>query len=787
MPRNQPIDLVGPLADTFLFHRMTAREELGRLFELSVDCLSKDFAVRSTDLLGRTLTVRLELPRGGWRYFDGHVCRFGYLGVTASGRYARYHLLVRPWLWFLTRSADCRIFQDKTVPEILREVFREHGFSDIEEALYGEYRRWEYCVQYRETDFDFVSRLMEQEGIYYYFRHEHEDGRGRHILVLADDYSAHVRGAGYETVHFQRATEARPGEIESIGEWRVSHEIEPDVYSLGDFDFTRPKAGLLVSRRAAPEVQPATGQVYDYPGEYRTRAEGDAYVRTRMEELQARHERVHGTASARGLAVGNLFALHDHPRSDQNREYLVVSALHTLRSMAYESELEPESPTAPVYACELTAMPSHLPYRSPRITRRPVVEGPQTAIVVGPAGEKVWTDQYARVKVRFHWDHRDSDTAGAAIPDERRSCWLRVSQNWAGQQWGEMYLPHVGQEVIVSFLEGDPDRPLVTGRVYNADNMPPLDLPAGKYKSVVARDHYGNELVFDGTPGSEHILMYSPHHGSMLELGKSVASCTTSDKLEFTLGSSASLAVGAKLEAFVGLKGEASVGPSFELNVGPSFTYRCGREIEGTLRDVFKRSKEDTIFDTDETFSVGAGKSGKNSVIFAGKQKGKGQELELSIGALKRAMQAGNPLFSQEDWGAIAALGVFAAASVGVSVAIGASLGSDEAEDFDKSQAAAAEIPTLIGLAPLIAYLVKWGIRAASEPEAIRHDEDARDSWLRLSETEAKLDAKQTVCVAESAGTLKLGKEATEWVMKGKSCQWESEEFIFSGSRIELG
>jgi len=775
MTQHQPIEFLGPLADTFLFHRMTAHEELGRLFEFTAECLSERSDLRPSDVLGQTMTVRLGLPRGGWRYFDGHVCRFEYLGVTASGRYARYRLVLRPWLWFLTRSADCRIFQDRTVPEILSEVFREHGFSDVHVGLYGEYRRWDYCVQYRETDFDFVSRLMEQEGIYYYFRHEHAEGHGRHTLVLADDYSAHERAAGYEAVSFQRATEGPPGEREGVGEWRISHEIEPEVYSLGDFDFTRPKAGLLVSCRAAPEVHPATGQVYDYPGEYRTRAEGEAYVRARMEELQARHERVHGTASARGLAVGNLFELRDHPRSDQNREYLVVSAVHTLRSVAYETELEPEAPGTPVYACELTAMPSRLPFRSPRLTRRPVVEGPQTATVVGPAGEKVWTDNYARVKVRFHWDHRDTDTAGVAIPDERRSCWLRVSQNWAGQQWGELYLPHVGQEVIVSFLEGDPDRPLVTGRVYNADNMPPLDLPKEKYKSVVARDHYGNELVFDGTPGDEHILMFSPHHRSTLQLGKSVVSYTDSDETKVTYGNTAECHIGTKAEASVGWKAEVTLATALEVNVGPAYSFRFGRDVEWTLRDVYKTLEEDYIIDTDETISFAAGKSAKNCVIYAGEKS-----VDLSVGTTKRAVPAVQKAAQNKQAMTVmlALTGVY-----------GATLTALSGESAKSDQTGWAAGYGLMGWLLLLPGVI-WSLWKNQDPSAIRHKEGEKDAWLKLTEGAAELDAKadKTVRVGATAGTVNLGHGASDVTLKGKSCRWEAQDALeIDGPKVLIG
>lgn len=749
----QSIELVGSLADIFRFHRMTAREELGRLFEITVDCLSEDFDVRSTEVLGQRMTVRLELPRGGSRYFDGHVCRFEYLGVTPTRRYARYRMVVRPWLWFLTRSADCRIFQDRTVPEILKEVFREHGFSDFEEALFGDYRPRDYCVQYRETDFDFVSRLMEQAGIYYYFRHAYEEGRdggsGRHMLVLADDYSAHARADGYGAVGFQRSTKGRPGEGENIAEWRISHEIEPEVYSLGDFDFTRPKSGLLVSRGAAPELGPAKGRVYDYPGEHRSLAEGEAQVRLRMEQLQARHERVHGTTSARGLAVGNLFELHEHPRADQNREYLVVSTVETLRSVAYETELDPETRATPVYASELTAMPSRLPYRSPRSTPRPIVEGPQTAIVVGPEGEKVWTDNYGRVKVRFHWDHRDTDTAGEAIPNERRSCWLRVSQNWAGHQWGEMYLPHVGQEVIVSFLEGDPDRPLVTGRVYNADNMPPLNLPQEKYKSVVARDDFGNQLVFDGTPDDEHILMYSPNNRSWLRLGPDFDNHTDAKKNFVTrdssaglnLGNKCELSMGATFDGSLGWNAEASFATSFEVAVGPSFSLSWGPKYEKSWAQVDESKDDDWIVDCAKTICFVSGKGGRNSVFSATTGR-----TELSVGEEVRAIEE-QPLWK------ILLLAFLSLAGAASSTGFSEGLKKDD-KTTPTGEGLAIGLGVLFGIYPWIDSIIGQ-IKSSSAPK-MHQDKDA---WLTLVGNDAELDAKRNVYVARNAGFLLVGNE----------------------------
>ena len=813
MTGQQTIELVGSLAKTFLLHRMTAREELGRLFELTLDCLSKDFDVRPTknpstdgpsfDVLGQTMTVRVELPRGGWRYFDGHVCRFECLGVTASRRYARYRMVLRPWLWFLTRSADCRIFQDRAVPDILKEVFREHGFSDFQEALYGEYRRREYCVQYRETDFDFVSRLMEHAGIYYYFRHEYAEGRGRHTLVLADDYSAHVRAPGYEAVGFQRVTKARADEPESVGSWRTAHEVEPDVYELGDFDFTKRKAGLLVNRHAAPEIQPARGKVFDYPGTHRTLEEGEAQgcvrmeelqaqARLRMEELQAQHERVYATTTARGLAVGNLFELREHPRADQNREYLVVSTVQTLRSVAYETELDPEARTSPLYAGEFTAMPSGLPFRSPRTTPNPVVQGPQTAIVVGPAKEKVWTDEYGRVKVRFHWDHRNEDASGKSIPDDSRSCWLRVSQNWAGQQWGELYLPHVGQEVVVSFLEGDPDRPLVTGRVYNAAHMPPLDLPKEKYKSVVARDDYGNELVFDGTPDDEHILLYSPKNRSGLRLGPDFDSRTDAKKDFVTrdssaglnLGNKCELSMGATFEGSLGWNAEASFATSFEVAVGPSFSLSWGPKYEKSWAQVDESKNEDWIVDCAKTICLVSGKGGQNSVFSATQGR-----TEISVGDEVHAI-TDQPLWK------MLLLAFLSLAGTATSV------GFAEGKKFKKDGKTtplgvglASGLGVLFGIYPWIDSIIGQ-IKSSSEPKT----HQKKSAWLTLSDAgvgsaghssaKAILDAENFVGVGmQKAKMLTLGNTGADVTISGSKIKLNAtgNDVTINGSKIMLG
>ena len=496
---DRSFEVIGPLdTDVLLFQRMTATERLGRLFEFDVDLLSEDEQVDPAALLGQSMSIRVDLPEGGERYFNGLVARFVQLG--RHGNFAAYNVTLRPWLWFLTRTADCKIFQEKKVPDIIKEVFDDNGFTDVEDLLGGDYRTWGYCVQYRESDFNFVSRLMEQEGIYYFFKHE----EGKHHLVLCDSYSSHEPVPDYEQIPFFPPDQHDRRERDHIHDFRLSQQVQPGGYVLNDYDFEKPKANIEVTLNQPKSHDKADGEVYDYPGEYVESSDGDAYARARLEELLAQHEHVEGTGNARGIACGGLFELTGFSRSDQNREYLVVSTVQEMQTDEYQSG---ESET--YFTCSFTAIDSQTPYRSPRTTPKPIVQGPQTAVVVGKSGEEIWTDEYGRVKVQFHWDRYGES-------DENSSCWVRVAQVWAGKNWGAMHIPRIGQEVIVEFLEGDPDRPIITGRVYNADQKVPYDLPANQTQSgVKSRSSKGggggnyNEIRFEDKIGEEQLLVHA--------------------------------------------------------------------------------------------------------------------------------------------------------------------------------------------------------------------------------------------------------------------------------------
>ncbi len=500
---NHPVHFESPLGSSLVVQSMSGDEALGRLFSFNLELLSHDFELHFDQIVGQKVTVSMDLTEGE-RHFNGYIAEFRYLGQT--DRYARYQATLRPWLWFLTRTSDCRIFQEKKVPDIIKEVFRENGMSDFEDRLSGVYREWEYCVQYRETDFNFVSRLMEQEGIYYYFEHY----KDKHFLVLADDVSTHKPFPGFETVpYFPPSGEMSVQERDHLQYWAVTQSIQPEQYAIQDFDFKKPRVDLLFrSDQPGDHAYPIKDpEIFDYPGEYVDSGDGRNYVKIRLQELRSQFETVNAGGPCRGMSAGCLFTLEDYPRDDQNKEYLVLSVSHQICDTGYISS--GGGTAEELYRCQIAVMDTEMRYRQARSTPKPIVQGPQTAIVVGPENEEIHTDKFGRVKVQFHWDRYGES-------DENSSCWIRVSQLWAGEKWGGMHIPHMGQEVIVSFMEGDPDKPVITGCVYNADCMPPYHLPEHKTQSgIKSRSSKGgtkddfNEFRFEDKKDAEEIYLHA--------------------------------------------------------------------------------------------------------------------------------------------------------------------------------------------------------------------------------------------------------------------------------------
>ncbi|WP_222706922.1 type VI secretion system Vgr family protein [Massilia arenae] len=491
-------------ADVLLFKRMHCSEALGRLSEFRIELASERGDIRIADVLGTGLTVSIDLAEGGQRHFHGIVTQFSYQGWRDDK--PSYQAVVHPALWLLTRATNCRIFQDKSALEIVKAVVAEYGgLVSLKDGLLSSTPAPRtYCVQYRESDFNFVCRLLEEEGIYYYFAHRD----GAHTLVLADGYGAHQTVAGYETILFRDEEEGRDPLKETVTRFAPGGEIQASVVTLNDFDFEKASAStsgaLMVKATIPAPFDQRRYEHYDYPGRYVAAGTGNGFARARIEALHGQGERIEAAGNARGLTAGALFTLAEHPRSDQNRAFLITGTQTEVTGTNYRTDGSNEGMD---FRCVFEAIGKEHAYRAPAGARKPVVQGPQTAMVVGKSGEEIWTDQYGRIKVQFHWD-RD----GAS--DETSSCWVRVQQGWAGKGWGMMFVPRVGMEVVVSFLEGDPDRPLVTGCVYNGDAMPPHALPAKQTRSTIKSNSSKgganfNELRFDDKKGAEQFYMHA--------------------------------------------------------------------------------------------------------------------------------------------------------------------------------------------------------------------------------------------------------------------------------------
>ncbi len=512
------VHIVSPLKPEELqLQRVRGFEEIGRPSLFDLELLSPDPALKIDDLLGDKATIVLALPDGE-RYFNGHFAGFGQAGTV--GRYTRYHAQLRPFFWLLTRASDSRIFKKLTVPEIVKKVIGQFGIGQLEDKLQGTYLAREYTVQYRESYFDFLSRLMEEEGIYYYFRHE----KAQHVMVMCDDRASLKAVPTYEKIPFiDPEQNANPRE-EHFSEWTHLQEVRSGAFAVNDFDFEVPRADLIAKLSRPLKHKHAGLEQYDPlagfvdamdaggGGDPHRAARGETYARLRLEETQAPHDRGLARGNARGPHPGSLFELTGHPREDLNRERLVIRAEYEMFQPGFDAgssagkEAKKDGGNEKeetLFEVRLVTQPSKVPFRPERITPRASIAGPHTAIVVG-AGE-INTDKFGRVKVHFPWDREDAD-----------GCWVRVAQAWAGAGWGSQHVPRVGHEVIVEFIEGDPDRPIVTGRVYNGANASPFALPDGATKSgILSRSSKGgsadnaNEIRLEDKKGDEQLFLHA--------------------------------------------------------------------------------------------------------------------------------------------------------------------------------------------------------------------------------------------------------------------------------------
>jgi type VI secretion system secreted protein VgrG len=490
---NRPMRVSSPLGkDVLLLEGLDGRESVSSPFLFRLRLLSEKPDIDPKSLLRQNMVVTMTLDDGSERYINGVVRRFTQHGMKEG--LATYEAEIVPWLWFLALTQDCKIYQNLSVPDIVEKVFKAQGFSDFTVACTGSYSTREYCVQYRESHLDFVSRLLEEEGIFYYFKHTED----KHTLVLADANGSIGPCPGQGSVPISQQELVDKDVITAL-------QAEQAVYigqvSLKAYDHLQPSLTLASSLQGAGK-----GEVYDYyPGKYTKKEDGDRYARLRLEAQEAKQQTVRGSGNSRNLHSGHKFTLEQHYRDDVNTAYVLLEVEHSAEAAGYRAGEEDTFR----YENHFTAVPHSVPYRPEQRTSKPVVHGSQTAVVVGKSGEELWTDKHGRVKVQFHWD-RDGKK------DENSSCWVRVASPWAGKSWGAIQLPRIGQEVIVDFLEGDPDHPIITGRVYNAEQTPPYDLPANQTVSgLKSRSSKGggtenfNEIRMQDEKGKELFVIHA--------------------------------------------------------------------------------------------------------------------------------------------------------------------------------------------------------------------------------------------------------------------------------------
>ncbi|TWB41112.1 type VI secretion system Vgr family protein [Nitrospirillum pindoramense] len=490
---------LGP--DQLLLEALEGREGISVPFEFRATVRALDDNIDPAALLAQSVDLKLRVDDGVYRVFNGVVASL--TGGNAASRGQRHYTLrVVPRLWFLTRTSDCRIFQNKTTLDILETIFGELGVTHYDFSGVSAPPPREYCVQYRETDLAFVSRLLEEDGLYYFFRHE----AGKHTLVLGSQTSAYQTGE--EALIPFSATSSRSNHINT---WNRDHAYQASAWAMSDYNFQTSKLDL---KQTIPTVstyaQDPQHEHFDYPGLHGTAGDGERRAKLAMQAEEVERETIRGASDCRSLAPCGRFQLTDHPVMAENGAYVVLSVSHSASDLSYEGGGASHSG----YANHFTCMPAATPFVPQHTTLRPTIPGMQTAVVVGPKGQEIYTDKYGRVKVQFFWDRRGQS-------NEASSCWVRVAQGWAGRGFGAQTIPRIGMEVVVAFMEGNPDRPVILGSVPNSETTAPLGLPAQQTQTTfrTASSPGGggfNLFTLEDKAGSEEIAFHSQKDLSMV-------------------------------------------------------------------------------------------------------------------------------------------------------------------------------------------------------------------------------------------------------------------------------
>ncbi|EEW2445458.1 type VI secretion system Vgr family protein [Escherichia coli] len=589
-----------------LFASLGGTETVGELFTYSIklktpNILNLGYVSPAANLqlkpmVGKDLCVNIELDGGGKRYISGLVTAARVAGH--QGRSVVYELRLEPWLKILTHTSDYKAFQNKNVVEILDEVLDEYPWP-VEKRLVENYPTRAWQVQYGETDFDFVQRLMQEWGIYWWFEHSENS----HTLVLADAINVHKACADSPLVcYYQKGLKLDKEFIHTI---TANESLRSGQWVLNDFDFMKPRS-LLKSTVANPrETGLAEYEHYEWPGDYFTKSEGEMLTRIRMEEQRSPGSRVQGSGNIRTLMTGFTFILENYPTAEVNREYLLVQTTLFIQDNAQHSGQEQHFS----YSTSFELHPTSEVYRPQRTLSKPHTKGPQSAIVTGPAGQEIWTDKYGRVKVQFGWDRYGKN-------DENSSCWVRVSYPWAGKGFGGIQIPRIGQEVLVDFKNGDPDLPIIVGRTYNQDTMPPWGLPGAATQSGFYSHTIGggptnaNALRFEDKPGGEEVWLHA-EKDQRIEVNNNESHWVGNNRLKVIdktetaiIGEERSLTVQMDDTSLAGQNKTIQAVQNLRLAAGDSIILSCGKTI--------LQMTSDGIFNiTCKNFNITATENGK--------------------------------------------------------------------------------------------------------------------------------------------------------------------------------
>jgi type VI secretion system secreted protein VgrG len=608
----------------FLLETFQGRESLGIPYRYDLTLLSDDPAIPIDKVLGQPLTVSIQILPGVYRYFSGIVTYFAKLGL--SMHHVRYAVVLNPKLSLFDYTLNCRIFNDPTnfdpdpeakapsqdAIQIVTQVLKDRDFTDVQDSTKKNHVNCDrrYCVQYRETDLNFVQRMLEDEGIYYFFKHDAQ----KHTMVLADSAAAHAKVTGYESILYLPKKRRQQREEEHFWSLTVAGSLYPGKYSvLQGYDYvkSRPKQPQIEDKLTVHKAPGPKFEEYDYPGGLQEKEQAAADAETRMQGNEVANTLIEVEGNTMGLGVGDLVKLHrplddmeHHPfwsDADFNKDYLITSATYSISINQYETgnagaDDEP-------FRAKYTLLDSHKQFRPARTAPKPRIDGPQTAVIVGPSNdtsdskEEIYTDKLGRVKVKFDWDRSPGR-------NQKSSCWVRVAHVWAGQKWGSVHIPRVGQEVMVEFLDGDPDRPIITGRVYNADNMPPYDLPKNMTQSgIKSRSSKGgtdsnfNEIRFEDLKGKEELHIQAEK--DMSTLVKHNQSTSVGADRSVSVGGNHSVSVTGKQSTTVTKDETQTYNANRKMTVKETNT----DEITGAHKGTYKSTRTEVV-DADDTLTV---------------------------------------------------------------------------------------------------------------------------------------------------------------------------------------